>query len=163
MRRSMFATVLLMVTLATPLAAQFPAQVAPGARVRLIVRDSTRQEPLLPRQQIIMGTVTALGGESLSLTVPFTEGALEIPRSSVRQVSVSLGVPSRGESALRKGVEFGVSFALSMYVAHLVDDEELFDSGGDAALVGAGVGFGVGALLGAISPSERWRRLRLRN
>ena len=117
----------------------------------------------MPRQQIVIGTVTALGGETLSLEVPFTTGTIEVPRSSVRQLSVSLGVPSRAESALRHGIEFAATLALSFYILHEVDDQSSFDSGGDAALMGAGIGLGVGALLGAISPSERWRRLRLRD
>lgn len=163
MWRSTLPAILLLLALSSSVPAQFPEQLTPGTRVRLVVRDSTRQEPLLPRQQLIIGTVTALGGETLSLEVPFTTGTIEVPRSSVRQISISRGVPSRAESALRHGVEFAATLALSFYILHELDDaESSFDSGGDAALMGAGIGLGVGALLGAISPSERWRRLRLR-
>jgi len=34
-------------------------------------------------------------------------------------------------------------------------------SAGTAALVGGGVGLSIGALVGALRPQERWRRVRL--
>ena len=153
----------LLFILALPAAAQFPAEVIAGARVRIAVPDSLRQEPLWPRQQIFIGTVAGVGGDTLYLEVPSTAGRLAVPRASVRRLSVSRGVPSRLESALRHGFEWAVAGALSFYAAQHYDDDAPFDSDGEAALVGAGIGFGLGALLGAVSPSERWRRLRLRD
>jgi hypothetical protein len=164
MRRSALLAVSLLLTLTVPVAAQqYPADVIAGVRVRLAVRDSVRQEPFWPRQHMIIGTVTNVSSDTLYVAVPSTTGTLAVPRESVRQLSISRGVPSRAESALRTGLEWAVAGALSFWAAQQYDDDETFDSDGQAALIGAGVGFGVGGLIGAISPSERWRRVRLRN
>jgi hypothetical protein len=57
-----------------------------------------------------------------------------------------------------------VSGALAFLVAHYVEDnDEVFDSPGEAAAVGGGVGFGLGAIVGAIAPTERWRGVQLAN
>ena len=164
MRQSSLLAIPLLLVLAVPAAAQYPDDVVAGVRVRLAVRDSARQEPLLPRQQTIIGTVANVAGDTLYLAVPSTTGTIAVPRESVRQLSISRGVPSRAESALRHGLEWAVAGALSFYLAQPYGDEdETFDSDGQAALVGAGIGFGLGVVLGAVSPSERWRRIRLRN
>ena len=44
-------------------------------------------------------------------------------------------------------------------VNELDDDSDL--SFGEAALLGGGVGVAIGAVVGAIRPEERWRRVRL--
>ena len=163
MKRWSFLAGLLHLAFAMPALAQFPTEVAAGRRVRIIVPDSVRQEPLRPRQQVLLGTVSAIGGDTLYLSVPNTTGTLAVPRSSVRQLSVSRGVPSRLASAFRHGVELAAAGALSFFAAYQFDDEASFRSGGEAAAIGAGVGFGIGAVLGAVSPSERWRRVRLRD
>jgi hypothetical protein len=130
--------------------------------VRLVVRDSARQAPLAPRQQVVLGTVSAIAGDTLYVTVPYTSGTLGVPRGGLRQLNISRGVPSRFESALRRGVSGAVAGALAFYVERRWGDDDHFGSDGEAALIGAGIGFGVGAFLGAVSPSERWRRIRLR-
>lgn len=143
-------------------AAQFPGAVAPGARVRLVVPDTVRQAPLAPRQQVLIGTVVGVGQDSLQLEMPYLSGTLMVPRQNVRELSVSLGVPSRTESALREGLQVALLSAL-VFVATDDGNERFGENLGERAAVGAGVGFGVGAMLGAVWPSERWRRLRLRD
>jgi hypothetical protein len=163
MRLPLLGSMLLLGALATPAGAQYPAEVAAGVRVRLRLPDSVRQAPLQPRRQLLLGTVTHIGGDTLYVAVPGTTGALAVPKGSLHELSVSRGVPSRPESALRHGVELALGGALALWIAHQADDDDdRFDSGGEAAAVGAGIGFGIGALLGALSPSERWRRIRLR-
>ena len=164
MRRPLLYYTLLFIVLATPAAAQYPPEVTVGSRVRLVVPDSLRQMPLAPRQQIVFGTIGAIAGDTLYLTVPNTSGTLGVPRSSVRRLSISRGVPSRFEGALRHGLSVAVAGALALYVENRWgdDDDATFDSDGEAALIGAGIGFGIGAIIGAVSPSERWRRIRLR-
>ena len=163
MKRSSFPAMLLLLVLAPPAVAQFPAEVVTGARVRIVVPDSVRQEPLMPRRQQLLAVVAGIGDDTLYVAVPYSTGTFAVPRANVRQLSISRGVPSRGESALRRGLELAVTGALTFWVTHQFDDEGSFDSGGQAAAIGAGVGFGAGALLGAVLPSERWRRLRLRD
>ena len=162
MRRPLLYYTLLFIVLATPANAQYPPEVAVGSRVRLVVPDSLRQRPLAPRQQIVFGTIGAIGGDTLYLTVPNTSGTLGVPRSSVRQLSISRGVPSRFESALRHAIPGAIAGALTFYAEHRWGDGETFDSDGEAALIVGGIGFGIGAIVGAVSPSERWRRIRLR-
>ena len=164
MRRSSLLAISLLLTLTVSAGAQqYPADVVAGVRVRLAVRDSVRQEPLWPRQQMIIGTVATVGSDTLYLAVPSTTGTLAVPRESVRQLSISRGVPSRTASAFLTGLEWAVAGALSFWAAQHYNDDEAFDSDGQAALVGAGIGFGLGGLIGAVSPSERWRRVRLRD
>ena len=164
MRGPVLVSVLLLGALATTAAAQFPADVTAGARVRLLLPDSVRQAPLQPRRQLLLGSVVRIGADTLYVAVPGTTGALAVPKDSLEGLSVSLGVPSRPESALRRGIELAAGGALAFLVAHQTDDDdEHFGSAGEAAAIGAGIGFGIGAILGAISPSERWRRIRLRD
>ena len=159
---------LLMVTgallagLAAPAAAQFPAELAAGARVQVMVPDSVRQEPLWPRQQTLIGTVARVGGDTLYLVLPSTTGEVAVPRSSIRTLAVSRGVPSRAESALRHGARVALTGAATFFLMRQADADGPYRSPGEAAAIGGAIGFGIGAILGAISPSERWRTLRLR-
>ena len=155
MIRSLLVAGLLHLVMATPAIAQFPSALAAGARVRITVPDSVRQEPLRPRQQELIGTVAGVAADTLYLTVPNTTGTLAVPRS------VSRGVPSRVTSALRRGVEWAAAGALAAFVAQGYEEDASSRSGSEQVAVGAGIGFGVGAVLGAVWPSERWRRLRL--
>jgi hypothetical protein len=87
-------------------------------------------------------------------------GPLAIPRSLIERLEYSRGVPSRPTSALIQGLRTGVAYALLVgLVNELYDDSDL--SFGEAALLGGGIGVAVGAVVGAIRPEERWRRVRL--
>lgn len=143
-----------------PLGGAVPA----GARVRVVLPDSRRQAPLLPRQQAVIGTVAAVVGDTLVLAVPGTAGGLRVDRADLRALAVSRGVPGRPESALRQGVSTGVALALAFLFLHTGDDAGYrpFRSAGEAAALGGAAGFGIGAVFGAVSPSERWRNVRLR-
>lgn len=142
------------------LSAQASAELRPGSRVRFAVRDSLRQAPLRPATQLLIGTLERVGGDTLFVAVPSTGGTLSVARADARQLSVSLGVPNRLESAVRHGVESAVALALAFFVIRRSNDDDSFRSPGEAAAIGAGIGFGIGAVLGAVSPSERWRRVR---
>lgn len=156
------AVVAILVTAASPAAAQFPVAVAPGARVRVTVPDVARQFPLGPRAQVVMGTVERLGADTLYITVPNTGGTLAVPRARVRALAVSRGAPSRGRSALAEGARYAVLSAFIFATMHQGDDRDRpFRSTGQAALVGGALGLGLGTVLGAVSPRERWHRLRL--
>ena len=140
---------------------QYPSEIAAGARVRLAVRDSLRQEPFRPREQLLIATVVRLAGDTLHVVVPSTAGTVAIPRPSLTALSLSRGVPSRGESALRHGVAMAAGLGLGFLIAHHTDDSPHFGSAGEAAGVGAALGFAIGGVLGAVSPTERWRRVPL--
>ncbi|MFL5465249.1 MAG: hypothetical protein ACJ77T_06860 [Gemmatimonadaceae bacterium] len=139
--------------------AQFPADVQPGARVRVWVPESARQEQGPYRRQLLRGTVESVDG-TLRLRIPGATSSLAIPRSSVRRLDVSRGV-SRGASMIEGAIGGAIGGAVTFA---LLNDPRR--SGGPhyrtdwrAAGVGAAWGGGFGALLGSIWPHERWRRV----
>ena len=79
------------------LGAQFPADVRAGARVRVWLPDSARQEQGPDRRQLLRGTVESVDGSTLRMRIPGAASSLAVPRSSVRRLDVSRGV-SRGAS-----------------------------------------------------------------
>ena len=145
--------------------APFGGAVLAGARVRVVLPDSRRQAPLVPRQQVVIGTVTGVAGDTLVLAVPGAAGALRVARADLRALAVSRGVPGRAESALRQGVSAGAALALAFLFLHNTWDgagDRPFGSAAEVGAVGGALGFGIGLALGAASPSERWRTVRVR-
>jgi hypothetical protein len=53
----------------------------------------------------------------------------------------------------------GVLLALTSVLLNEADDNPA--DAGEAALVGGGIGFATGAILGAIFPRERWKKVRI--
>jgi hypothetical protein len=87
-------------------------------------------------------------------------GPLAIPRSLIQRLDHSSGVPSRTTSALLRGARDGAAFALLMVLLNEMDEDPDLSTG-EAALAGGGIGFALGAVIGALRPVERWRRVRL--
>ena len=115
------------------LAAQFPAEVTVGARVRAWVPEPYRQVDGPARRRLLRGTVPAIASDTLHLSVPGAVGTVAIPRATIRRLQVSRGA-SRPASAIERAV----------------------------AGVGAAWGAGIGAVTGLLFPHEQWRRVRLR-
>jgi hypothetical protein len=161
MRILVVITLPLVLAAARPLAAQFPPEVAARTRVRVVLPDSVRQAWGPPREQWLRGEVASLAVDTLYLRLQGAAAPVPIPRAAIRRIDRSLGVPSRPESALRGAVSWAFLGALYWAALHAdVDDTSraLADRLGEGAAIGAGVGF----VLGAIFPSERWRRVHLR-
>lgn len=137
-------------------------ELPPGSRIRVELRDSLRQAPFAPRAQRVIAVVAHVAGDTIHALVPGTTGAVVMPRSSLRSLSISRGVPGRVESAWRQGGALAIGLGIAFLAMRSNDDSPDFRSGGEAAAVGAGMGFAIGATLGAISPSERWKRVSLR-
>ena len=139
--------------------AQFPAEVQPGARVRVWIPETARQEQGPDRRQLLRGTVESVDG-ALRLRVPGTTGSLAIQRASVRRLDVSRGV-SRGASMVERAV--GGALAGAITLAALNDPQRAsgphFRTDWEAAGVGAAFGGGFGAVVGLIWPYERWHRV----
>jgi len=139
--------------------AQFPAEVQPGARVRVWIPETARQEQGPDRRQLLRGTVESVDG-ALRLRVPGTTGSLAIQRASVRRLDVSRGV-SRGASMVERAV--GGALAGAITLAALNDPQRAsgphFRTDWEAAGVGAAFGAGFGAVVGLIWPYERWHRV----
>jgi len=131
--------------------AQGIADLPSGARVRVTIPDSVRQAPLIRRRQILIGTLVQATADTLWLHVAGPD-TLRLPRASTA-VQASRGV-SRTRSAIQFGLGMGIGWlALGYHDAH---DEQTRQR----AVTLAGVGVVVGALIGAWSPYESWRRVR---
>ena len=132
--------------------AQRLADVVPATRLRLRLPDSLRQAPLAPRKQFVTGQLVRATADSVYLQM-----------SGAAPVGVALaGVPmwvsrgaSRGYSALLAGAAFGL---LSAAVVYTDGSQGRYHQTSDA-MVGGAIGLGVGVIVGALSPWERWRRL----
>jgi hypothetical protein len=148
--------------LLTPLfaGAQFPAEVKPGARVRVWIPETVRQEQPPEQRQLLRGTVESVDASTLRLGVPGTAGALVIPRASVRRLDLSEGV-SRGASMVERAVGGAIGGAIAF--ALLNDPTRTggphYRTDWRAAGVGAEWGAGIGAVVGLIWPYERWHRV----
>jgi len=133
--------------------AQRLADVAPATRLRLLLPDSLRQAPLTPRKLFVIGQFVRATADSVYLqmagSAPFGVARAGVP------VWVSRGA-SPGRSALLAGAALGVFTAAVVYT----DGEQGRYHQGSDAMVGGAIGLGVGVIVGALSPWERWRRLR---
>jgi len=140
--------------------AQFPADVHAGARVRVWVPESARQEQAPDRRQLLRGTVESVDGSVLRLTVPGTAGELVIPRASVRRLDVSRGVDP-GASMIQRAAGGALGGAI---LFGLLNDPRRtggphYHTDWQAAGVGAAWGAGIGGVVGLIWPFEHWRRV----
>jgi hypothetical protein len=141
-------------------AAQWPAEIAPGVRVRARLPEAQHQAEGR-RGHLLRGRVTALSPDTLYLAVTDSIGPLAIPRHLIERLDYSRGVPSRTVSGLTRGLLLGAAFAAYMVLLNEGDDGPGRASAGTAALVGGGFGFATGALYGALYPRERWKSVRL--
>jgi len=112
-----------------------------------------------PRGQLLRGRVTALTPDTLYLSVTDSVGPLPIPRRIINQLKVSKGVPSRFGNAMRNGLGAAAFAALLLIGINELNEEQ--ESVGEAALIGAGIGFAIGSVTGAIWPTERWKKVRM--
>ena len=147
----------------TTAAAQFPAPVRPGVRVRVWLPEAHQQENAPWRRQLLRGTVTDVGNDTLRVVVPGTVGRLAVARADIRRLDVTQGT-SRAASALERAFGFAVVGAISAALANDPRGSEWPNYSRDwrAAEEGAKWGAALGAVIGFVVPTERWRRLRLR-
>ena len=151
------ATTLGLLLLLSPSGAHGQTQTVLGVpgpvRVRVEITDAFRRLPFVsPNQQVIADLVRE-SPDTLYLSIAGTT-PIGVARTNVRSIRVSAGV-SRARSASVQGVALGVLVGgLTFLVAG--------DDRGSRALNAAGVSAGIGAVLGAISPFETWRRVRYR-
>jgi hypothetical protein len=136
--------------------AQWPSEMVPGARVQVQVPERQYQFDV-HRGQMLRGKVRAISADTLYLAVGDSIGPLAIPRRLIQHAYLSHGVPSAGESAIRRGLGGAIGGALVGWGIGALDDD--IDNG-DAALIGGAIGLGTGALFGALFPQERWKRMK---
>jgi hypothetical protein len=150
----------LLIGLPSLLGAQWPSELTVGARVQARLPEAQYQ-PDARRGHLLRGRIAALADDTLYLAVTDSVGPLALPRPLIQRLELSRGVPSRGVSALREGVTMGLVGAATGLIAFSLLDEPNDADAGDVALVYGGISFGVGAILGALFPKERWGRVRL--
>jgi hypothetical protein len=139
-----------------PLAAQWSRDLRPGQRLQ--VRLPEREPQTTSRRgHDLRGTLARLSPDTLYLRITDSLGAVAIPRALIRRLQISRGVPSRAASAARSGVRWGVGLAL--FAAVFPESIEGSPSRGEAAALGGGLGVAFGALVGALFPAERWKRI----
>jgi hypothetical protein len=144
--------------------AQFPEGVGSGTRVRVWVPEAYMQEQGPWRRQQLRGTVASVATDTLYLSVPGTEGTLAVARQSIRRLDVSRGRPSRVASAIERAFGGAIVGAISVALKNDPYGSEWPNYSRDwrAAEEGAKWGAAIGAAVGFILPTERWRRVRLR-
>jgi hypothetical protein len=157
--RSICLGLLLTQWLSAGASAQWPPEIAPGARIQLQIPEAEFQASP-HRGHLLRGRVVRLVKDSLYLAVTDSVGLLPIPRSLIQRLEYSRGVPSRTTSALGRGLRAGAGSALLLVLLNELDDNSEISTG-EAALLGGGIGFAIGAVVGALRPEERWRRVRL--
>ena len=147
---------LLIAVLASVLAVRAEAQriddVTPGSRVRVMIADSLRQAPYTPRAYPVIGMLARATPDTLWLHVGGPD-TVRVPRSMLRGADVSRGA-SRAASALEQGLLVAVAFGIPLYAA--ADDR---DERREAIAIVGGTAV-VAAIIGALRPYERWRRVR---
>jgi hypothetical protein len=157
--RSLSFSFLLILTASQQLASQWPSQITSGARVQVRLPELQYQFAG-HRGHYLRGKVTTLTADTLYLAVIDSLAPIPIPRPFIERLEYSRGVPSRGASALQRGLISGVTTAIFFLLLNEIDDDGT--DAGTAALVGGGIGLTLGGLSGALWPKERWKRVELR-
>ena len=137
---------------ATRAEAQRTESLTAGTRLRVSVADSLRQDSFGPRARTLIGTLARVSPDTLWLHVGGPD-TVRLARATLRHVATSGGA-SRVASAFELGVFTGLVYGI---VAHSVAHEgerwrRAREFGGAAA--------GLGAVVGALRPFERWRTAR---
>jgi hypothetical protein len=143
--------------------AQFPERVRPGVRVRVWLPESQQQENGPWRRQLLRATVNEVRSDSLRLVVPGTVGGLSVARADIRRLDVSRGT-SRWASAIERAIGFAIAGAITAAIENDPGSSEWphYNRDWRAAEEGAKWGAAIGAIVGFVFPTERWRRVRLR-
>jgi hypothetical protein len=165
MRRNSFLLALIFTLAAAPSMAQgtFSPRVQPGVRVRVWLPEAQRQQDTPWQRQLLRATVVGVGADSLTLRVPGSSGSLVVARADMRRLEVSLGT-SRVASAFERAIGFAIAGAIST----ALDNDPAgtrwphYSRDWRAAEEGAKWGAAIGAVMGFVLPTERWRRVLLR-
>jgi uncharacterized protein YcfJ len=151
-------------TAATLAAQAAPAPVAVGARVRLTLPEpGPRRAGVFPPERWLVGELVAVTADTLAVRPHPLLEPVRVPRSALQRLYVSRGAPSRWRSAADGavgGALLGVLWGHTLYEMGLHGHR--FDSQHRARATGALYGAPTGAFVGALLPTERWRRIPLR-
>lgn len=158
MRRN-YSLALLALLTAAPAAAQFPDEIGKGARVRLVLADSSARASS-QRKDFVVGTVTERAPDTLYLRLHNASGTLAVPRSTVRILDLSLGQAPKKERAITFAAQYGALGVLAGLGLRAMRESSTRGSRSSAAVVGGLIGLGVGVYYGT-RPVEQWREVPL--
>ena len=165
MRRTLFLLTTTLIVSAPPVLAQsaFSPRVQPGVRVRVWLPEAQKQENTPWGRQLLRATVVDASTDTLRLSVPGASGTVAVARADMRRLDVSRGT-SRAASAFERAVGFAIAGAISAALENDPGGTEWPNYRRDwrAAEEGAKWGAAIGAVVGFVLPTERWRRVRLR-
>lgn len=154
---SLFAAALLLALPSDPGAAQAAAAPpAPGARIRVHTR------------YIYIGTLLSLDTSALVLRRDALRDTLRLPLATIGRLDVSTGKKSGAGRGAKLGliVGAGVGAAVGLAAAEDCSSQDFVCFGPEVipamAIVVGAMGAGLGALIGAASPIDRWEQVRVR-
>ena len=158
--RTLIPIIILVIGVCRSLVGQWPSSINGGARVQVRLPEVQYQFGGR-RGHLLRGKVAALVADTLYLAITDSLSPLPIPRRMIERLEYSRGVPSRGASALRRGLISAVGGSLVLVLWNELGDDNDRVSTGTAALMGGGAGLVAGGVQGALFPRERWKRVRL--
>ena len=143
--------------------AQFDSRVQSGVRVRAWLPEPHQQDHGPWRRQLLRATVSDVSADTIRLIVPGTLGSVAVARASIRRLDVSRGT-SRVASAFERAIAFAITGAIGSALENDPDSNEWphYNRDWRAAEEGAKWGAALGAVVGFVLPTERWRKVRLR-
>ena len=143
--------------------AQFDARVQPGVRVRAWLPEAQQQDHGAWRRQLLRATVSDVSADTVRLIVPGTTGSVAVARANIRRLDVSRGT-SRVASAFERAIAFAITGAIGPALENDPGSNEWPNYNRDwrAAEEGAKWGAALGAVVGFVFPTERWRKVRIR-
>ena len=141
------------------LAAQTADSVQRTVRVRVELASMERSRFGRSRSQSMIGTMLPTGGDTILLMTRADAEPIRIPRATIRDVYVSQGRRSWWTSAMRGAIAPALIGAALSAATTSIHRKAGDPAPGRAALTSAMWGGASGAVLGAWSPEERWRRM----
>jgi hypothetical protein len=156
MSRTAMLLVILFVAQSLPLAGQ-ARTVAEGDRVRVTLRHGAAARRLV-------GRITAVGRDTLFLNAEGQTAPMAIPKATIEKLEISTGQHGNAGRGALIGLGVGAiggGIVGAADASHCNNSQSfcLFSSGGEMAIVATvfgAIGTVLGAVVGAISRSDRW-------
>jgi hypothetical protein len=138
-----------------------PVPVNVGDRIRVRLESPPDAPDRYARLQELRGAVTAISALDVAFQVHPDASPLTVPFSAIRRLDVSKGIRSRAHNALVWAAGGAVLGGVSWYYQNDFRASPGFGDDWDSVYVSAAIGAVGGAIMGALWPQERWRKLRL--
>ena len=130
-------------------------------RIRLDLLTTERSRFSRGSAQSLVGTFAGVRSDTVLLIVRPGVDPIRVPIASMRSSYVSRGRPQRWEAAIRGAVAPALIGAALSAITASIRRESGDPTVARAAMTSAAWGAASGAVLGAWSPKERWRRVTM--